>query len=189
MKNLTKLFVVLFIFTITVSGYSQSDMDMKAWTDYMTPGPVHEMLAKSNGEWTEDISFWMDPTAPPMKASGTAVNKMILGGRYQLSNSTAEMMGMPFEGMNIVGYDNARKIFQSTWIDNFGTGTSYSEGTWDEDSKTIEFKGTSYDPMTGTNKNIKQIFKVIDSDHESLEMYVVEDGKEIKTMEIIFTRK
>ncbi|MEZ4689129.1 MAG: hypothetical protein R3A12_02690 [Ignavibacteria bacterium] len=43
MKNLTKLFVVLFIFTITVSGYSQSDMDMKAWTDYMTPGPVHEM--------------------------------------------------------------------------------------------------------------------------------------------------
>ncbi|HMQ68984.1 MAG TPA: DUF1579 domain-containing protein [Ignavibacteria bacterium] len=189
MRNPTKFFVLIFIFTLTAAGYSQSEIDMKAWTEYMTPGPVHEMLAESNGEWTEDISFWMDPTAPPMKASGTAVNKMILGGRYQMSNSTAEMMGMPFEGMNIVGYDNARKIFQSTWIDNFGTGTSYSEGTWDEDSKSIEFKGNSYDPMTGTNKNIKQIFKIIDSDHQSLEMYLVEDGKETKTMEIMFTRK
>lgn len=34
---------------------------------------------------------------------------MIFGGRYQLSNYKGNFMGMPFEGMSIMGYDNAKK--------------------------------------------------------------------------------
>lgn len=189
MKHLTKFLIALFTVILTSSVYSQSEPDMKTWNDYMTPGPVHEMLAKSNGEWNEEITFWIDPTAPPMKSSGTVVNEMIMGGRYQKSTSTADMMGMPFNGMNLIGYDNGKKIFQSIWIDNFGTGISSSVGTWDEATKSIEFEGTSFEPMQGKDVNIKQIFKIIDDDTQSLEMFSIQDGKEVKTMEIMFTRK
>ena len=76
-----------------------------------------------NGEWNEEVTMWMAPGAPPTVSKATAKNEMIMGGRYQLSKSTGTMMGMPFEGMSTVGYDNAKKQFTSTWIDNFGTGT------------------------------------------------------------------
>ena len=66
--------------------------------DYMTPGSVHQMLAKSDGEWTAETTLWAAPGAPPTKSTGTAVNRMILGGRYQESKNTGNFMGMPFEG-------------------------------------------------------------------------------------------
>ncbi|MBK9333372.1 MAG: DUF1579 family protein [Ignavibacteria bacterium] len=30
-----------------------------------------------------------------------------MGGRYQQGKHTGDMMGMPFEGMSLLGYDNA----------------------------------------------------------------------------------
>ena len=189
MKKLTQLFFAL-IFSISFSNvFAQTQEEMKAWMDYMTPGPVHEMIAKSNGDWTEEITFWMAPDAPPTKTTATATNKMILGGRYQYSSVTGDMMGMPFEGVSILGYDNAKKIFQSTWLDNFGTGITNMTGTWDQATNTVNFTGTSMDPMTGKDMNIRQTFKIIDDNNQIMEMFTTMDGKEMKTMEIKMTRK
>ncbi len=162
---------------------------MQAWTNYMTPGKFHELLAKGNGEWSEDISMWMDPTAAPTTTTATSSNKMILGGRYQYSTISGTMMGMPFEGISIVGYDNAKKMFVNTWIDNFGTGISNMEGTLDEATNTITFTGKQIDPMTGKEMGIKQILKIIDSDNQYMEMYAINNGQEMKTMEIRSTKK
>ena len=51
---------------------------MKAWMDYMTPSDVHIMLAKSDGEWNEEINMWMAPGAPVQSMQAACVNKMIL---------------------------------------------------------------------------------------------------------------
>ncbi|TWW01199.1 DUF1579 domain-containing protein [Chitinophaga pinensis] len=161
----------------------------KAWMEYMKPGPVHEMIAKSDGEWSYEMSMWMDPSQPPTKGNGTTVNKMVLGGRYQESVHKSTIMGMPFEGHGLMAYDNAKKIFQSSWVDNMGTGIMNMEGTWDDATKSITFTGKMYEPMSGKDMGVKEIFKIIDDDHHHMEMYMVNDGKEVKTMEIDFTRK
>ena len=41
------------------------------------------------------------------------------------------MMDMSFTGMAIEGYDNVKKKFVSSWIDNMGTMILNSEGTYD----------------------------------------------------------
>ena len=33
---------------------AQTDAEMKAWQTYMTPGEVHKMIARSDGEWNEE---------------------------------------------------------------------------------------------------------------------------------------
>jgi hypothetical protein len=165
------------------------DEQMKAWMTYMTPGPMHEMLAKANGEWTQDVTMWMDPAGPPTKSTATCTNTMILGGRYQQSHSKGDMNGMPFEGTSTVGYDNAKKIFMSTWIDNMGTGIMYTEGTYDEKTKTINFGGECVDPMSGKQMKVRETFKMIDDNNQYMEMFMTQNGKEFKTMEIKFTRK
>ena len=162
---------------------------MKAWQEYMTPGHIHEMLAKSNGTWDGEVTVWMSPGAPPSKSKTTAVNKMILGGRYQESHHTGTFNGMPFEGMSLLGYDNAKKTFVSSWIDNFGTGIMNMEGTWDSTSKTINLKGRSLDPSTGKDMDVRETFTLVDDRHQKMEMYANQGGKEVKTMEIALSKK
>ena len=165
------------------------DAEMKAWMEYMTPGPMHQMLAKSDGVWNQDITMWMAPDAPPSKSTATCTNRMILGGRYQESKSTGSFEGMPFEGISTVGYDNTKKVFMSSWIDNMGTGIMYTEGKYDEKTKTIHFTGDCVDPMTGKEMKVRETFKIIDDNNQYMEMFMTKDGKEFKTMEIKFSRK
>lgn len=84
---------------------------MKAWQKYMTPGDIHKMLAASDGAWNEDITMWQAPGASPAKTVATTENKVILGGCYQQSNTKGTFNRMLFEGIGIMGYDNAKKIF------------------------------------------------------------------------------
>ena len=161
---------------------------MKAWIEYMTPGKVHQMMAKSDGKWTVQTSTWMDPSAPPMKTTGTVTNKMILGGRYQESVFKGEMFGKPFEGRGVTGYDNRKGVFKSTWMDNMGTGIMTMEGKWDEATKTINFSGTAVDPMTGAESPVREVYVYKDANHEHMEMYQTINGQEVKMIEIDFTR-
>jgi hypothetical protein len=161
---------------------------MQIWMDYMTPGPMHEMLAKSVGDWKTVSKFWMDPAGDPMVVEGTGITEMILGGRYQKMTHHSTMMGMQTEGISTIGYDNATEEFTMTWIDNIGTGTAIASGKYDESTNSIIMKGTMVDPMSKQKMNIKQLLKFLDDDHLLLEMYLDYNGQEFKSMEIEFTR-
>src|SRR4030095_9968835 len=117
---------------------------MKAMMEYGTPGDMHKMMASWDGTWTGDITMWEKPGSPPTTSTGTAVYKMVLNGLYQESIHTGNMMGMPFEGHSILAFDNAKKMFINTWIDNFGSGMMIMKGTWDSTTKTMTLTGTGY---------------------------------------------
>ncbi|WP_153798870.1 DUF1579 domain-containing protein [Foetidibacter luteolus] len=186
-----KIFIA--VITIALSAGSATAQDdpaaMKKWMDYMTPGDMQKLLAQSEGEWTTESTMWMAPGAPPTTSTGTCVNKMILGGRYLEAKYSGSIMNMPFEGIGNTGYDNAKKVFMSTWIDNMGTGIIYMTGTWDAATKTITSTGKQVDPMTGKEIDIKQVYKFVDDKHEYMEMFMTVDGQEMKTMEMKYTRK
>ncbi len=95
---------------------------------------------------------------------------------------------MPFEGISTLGYDNAKKVFMNTWVDNMGTGIMQMQGTWDAATKTINLAGTSVDPTTGKDMNVRETFTVVDNNTQMMNMYMTQNGKEYKSMEIKFTR-
>jgi len=165
---------------------------MKAMMDYGAVGEMQKMLAASNGTWKADITMWDYQGAPAAKSTSTAVNTMIMGGRYQSSKHTGNMMGMPFEGQSITGYDNAKKKFVSTWIDNWGTGIMLMEGNWDATTKTMTMSGTMPDVCRpGKECTMREIFTMVDNSTQRMEMYGPDPktGKEFKMMEMVLTRK
>lgn len=164
---------------------------MKAWQDFATPGAMHEWLAKTNGTWEAEVTQWMDAAAPPTKAKAVNVQSSALGGRYVIGKFTTTMMGQPMEGMSTMGYDNAKKMFTSTWVDNMGTGIVHMSGTYDEATKTLNLKGHQTDPMTGKDSDMREEMKMIDDNTYTLAMYGTgHDGKsEQKFMEGTFKRK
>lgn len=194
MKNLLlAAIIIVVIFSCLKATAQQPDHDamMKAWTAYMTPGEQHKMMAKTDGEWNTDITMWMEPNGQPQKSKGTCSNKMIMGGRYQESKYKGNFMGMPMEGMGLMAYDNAKKVFRSTWIDNMGTGVMVISGPWDEASKSINLEGTQTDPITGKDCKIREVLKFVDDKTHVMEMYMTPPGggEEFKSMEIKFTKK
>ena len=164
---------------------------MKAWMDYATPGEPHKMMAASDGTWEGETTSWMAMGAPPSISKSTSVNKMIMDGRYQVTEFSGDMMGMPFKGMGILAYDNSKKLFTNTWIDNMGTGIMMMEGPWDEATKSMTMTGKYTNPANGMECEMKETFRMIDNDNQVMEMWGPDQatGKQYKTMEIKFTRK
>jgi len=158
----------------------------------------HKLLATMDGNWNYTIKFWMnpDPNAPPQQSKGTATRKSIMGGRYSVMDVTGKMQ-MPgedgklkdvqFKGMGIEGYDNVKKKFVASWIDNMGTGVQFSEGTYDPAIKTFTYT-SEIEMMPGMKTPVREVVKATDNDHMILEWYENRGGQEKKTMEINYTR-
>ncbi|MEZ4792159.1 MAG: DUF1579 domain-containing protein [Gelidibacter sp.] len=183
-----KLLLTLSLLVCCGITFSQTPEEMKAWEASMTPGAQHQWLASMDGYWNAKVSMWMDPSQPPSVSDATTKNEMIMNGLYQRSTHTGNMMGMPFQGESITGYDNINKKFVATWIDNMGSGIMYMEGTMDDQSRTLTLKGKMTDPMSGKELDVKETITQNSPDSHTFEMYMVHDGKEMKTMEIVYTR-
>lgn len=97
------------------------------------------------------------------------------------------MQWMPFTGASLEGYDNAKKKFISTWADSMGTGIMMSEGTYDPATKTFTYTA-EMQMLPGMTRKVREVVKVIDKDHHTFEFYEDRGGKEVKTMEIAYTR-
>lgn len=162
----------------------------QAWQAYMTPGDMHKMLADEEGKWNCDMTFWMGPDAPAEKQTAGCEVEMILGGRYQKSTYSGDMMGMPFEGVSTVAYDNTTNEFTSTWIDNMGTGMMVLKGTYNGNTRTTTLTGSAVDPMTKQEKKIREIYEIVDDNTRKMQMFETpKGGSEYKSMELVMTRK
>ena len=159
----------------------------------------HKLLGELAGTWSYTVKMWMDPdpNAKPQEYKGTATRKPMLGGRfYQLDVSgkmkmpgeDGKMKEVDFKGMGLEGYDNAKQKFTGTWIDSMGTGMLFSEGTYDPASKTFTYSG-EYQMTPSMKMPIREIIRITDKDHHVFEWYENRGGKDVKTMEIAYTRK
>ena len=189
MKRITLSCCAIFLLTTINNLYAQTAEEMKAYQDFMTPGAMHKWMAKLNGTWEADIISYMNPTNPD-KSKATNVTKTIMNGLYSVGDYTGNMMGMPFQGHSMMGYDNAKKVFVNTWVDNMGSGIIFMTGTYDDATKTLHLKGKQTNPMNGADVDIREEMKIIDDNSYTLIMYGAGmDGKEIKFMEGTFKRK
>ncbi len=168
-------------------------MDMQAMMEVYkkvgTPGDPHKRLASMVGSWTTKTKGWMEPDKPPMEGQGTCEQKMLLDGRYLQQEYTGDMMGEPFTGINLIGYDNHTKKYVSTWIDSMSTGIYYFEGTASPDGKTITQESRYDDPVRGPT-TWQSITRIVDDNTLEYEMYLTsKGGKKEKMMEMTVIRK
>jgi hypothetical protein len=170
---------------------SEEEM-MKRWQETMTPGTQHKMLEESVGAWDAEVKMWMKgPGTEPTISKGTSENKMVLGGRYLQQDFTGEMMGQPFAGVGLTGYDNFKKKYVSFWIDNMSTAMSTMDGVMDKDGKSCTMWGKMDEPATGEKgKKVKYVTRFIDKDTQVFETYDVSAyGDKKPVMEITYKRK
>ena len=163
---------------------------MELWKKLGTPGEPHKQFASLAGNWTTITKEWMEPGKPPTESTGTAEMKTLLDGRFLYQEYNAQMMGQPFSGIGIDGYDNVTKKYVTAWIDTMGTGIFMMEGTANADGKTITLKGSHPEPGGGKMSH-RAVWTIKDANNQTFEMYGTHGhgGKEMKFLEIVYTRK
>lgn len=164
---------------------------MAAYEKAMTPGEHHAKLAQLEGNWAMTVTVWMQPGAEPTVSTATSTSKMVMGGRYMLDTVEGTAMGMPFSGMGWTGYDNVDQQYESTWIDNLGTGIYTYHGQWDDEVNGIVMHGSYTDPVTGQKVESKTVTRLEGPDKMVYSSYERRKGdKEArKTMEIVSIRQ
>ena len=163
---------------------------MEAWTKAAAPGPAHKQLDRFAGTWDVKSTIYLAPGAPPVTSAGTQTNEWTLGGRWMNGRFEGTFMGMPFEGLSRMGYDNVKQRYVSTWTDTASTGLMTDEGTYDPETKTFNYLGKVTDPVSGEEYVSKSVIQVEGPDRFTITSYGGPDPDDLpKSMELVYTRK
>jgi hypothetical protein len=183
--------------TTTSSSTAPSAEEMKQMMELAKLNENHKLLATTAGTWSYTVKMWMDPSGKPTESTGTATREAIMDGRYvrgeyhgkfKMPGPDGKVQEMNFIGMSMDGYDNAKKKFVAGWIDNMGTGIMTMDGAYDAATKAFTYTG-EYEMMPGMKEKIRQVIKMTDATHMTMEYYEDRGQGETKTMEINYTKK
>src|ERR1043166_7712840 len=180
---------------------SAADMEkmMQQMAEMSKVNENHKLLSSFDGTWGCTIKMWMDgdTSKKPQESTSTATRKTIMNGRYvtmdvsgtmQMPGPDGKMKDVQFQGLGTEGYDNVKKKFVASWIDNMGTGIEFSEGKYDAATKTFPYS-MEMEPIPGMKTKVREVLKLVDDTHMELEWYETTKGKEKRTMEISYAKK
>lgn len=164
--------------------------EMEVYMKAGTPGGPHRALASFVGNYDLKIKSWHEPGGPAMEDTGTATRSMALDGRVLVEELKSAMMGMPYAGHGRMGFDNVSGKYWSTWNDTMSTGIVVSEGTCDSAGKTCSFTGSWNDPIKKGPVKARMTTRWTSPTTEVFELYAPgKDGKEMKMMEIVYSKR
>ena len=154
---------------------------------------MHSKLAEIVGIWDYTITLWATPDAEPDVSEGTVNNEMIYGERFLTSEANGRMsLGNhydPYQGQGIMGYDKDQEVYTSVWIDTLSTGMQTGTGTYNDETKTIEFSGDYMSPSKQKKAGYRAELTFTGADSYTYTQYTLDQGnQEFKTMEIEYRR-
>jgi len=149
----------------------------------------HAFLKQFVGQWDVVTKWWMAPNTEPNVSKGTAVDTMIMGGKFLREDFRGTMMGRPFEGLSLTGFDTILRQSNAVWLDSASTAIMVTSGSVDLPGKTLQLSGEASCPMSDDKKPVRYTIKVLDQNHHIFEFYGPGmDGKEFRAMEIDYRR-
>jgi len=169
------------------AAMAEMEAKMKAFSE---PSAAHTSLKTWEGKWDMEVTYWMGEGAPGQTSPATAECKAIFGDRYIVEKVKGNMMGQPFEGMCIMGYNNGTKEHFSFWIDNMGTGYMIDNGTMNAEGNMLASKGDMYCALREKNCDTATKVTIIDNNTRKFEMFAPDmmTNNMYKCMEIKYTR-
>jgi|GEM_PF-4728262 len=182
-----RVFIIFLFFISSLSSFAQD-----GWAAYMMPGEVHKQLAvyAVPNDWNVRMSVWSADGVIPESFDLKGNIRMVMDGRFLEIRYTGEIMGMKYEALTHLGYNNLTKIFSHVDFSTFGTGFGIMEGTWNEFQKVASLKGETQSPEDNKVIALRETIKFIGPDEIIFEMYDTREGqKEFKSLEFILSKK
>lgn len=147
------------------------------------PTSQHKWLKTHVGTWDAKVSGSMgDSTGSNVIRSGP-------GDLWTVSDFNAPIMGAPFSGIELMGYDPTSDMFNSVWVDSVTNTSMGMTGKYDKAKLTLTMRGDSIGP-DGSKVPMTNIYHYPDANNIVFKMNGPgEDGKDMTYMTIEYTRR
>ena len=179
----------------------QQEMDpeamMEMYAQMGAPDEHHEGLHVFVGSWktqTKALSAGMEA----FNSTGSATFEPAMDGRFIKQNFNGNMMGSPFKGTGVTGYNKAAKRYEGVWYDDMSTAMYFVTGKKTDDGWIYE--GEETDPMSGQKFSYRHVVKMHGDDKFEFVMQYPpqvaagmgvqgEEGQDwVDTFQIVYTR-
>jgi Protein of unknown function (DUF1579) len=156
---------------------------------YTEPGEHHKVLERFLGQWKTETRMFMAGKATPAE-KGTAEFGWLMKGRWLKSEWSGKMMGRPLQGFLLLGYDNFRQSYVTTYVTNMDTAMLHSEGRMDPGGKALLSYGPLDEYLTGeVAKMVKYVWRFPSEDKMTFEIHDLPIGEHnTKVMEVAYSR-
>jgi len=164
---------------------------MQAMGVAAAPGPEHKIIASWAGDWSVRLRMRMGPDAPWQESIGTATFTSLLDGRFLAQKLSCTMkigeVEMPYESLEIFGFNNATQEYEAWWFDAMSTTAMYTRGT--EVNGVIELRGTIKDLSSPDGRPALFTHRSVDENHFFGEGFdTIPPGGLVKVIELEYTR-
>jgi Protein of unknown function (DUF1579) len=155
------------------------------------PGPEHQKLQPLVGDWNFTLKLWTDPSQSPAELTGTVERKWIMDGRFvqETVKGQCAKTGKTFEGMGLIGYHNGEMKF--TTVRACGLCGTISTSLTSCDASGTKFTCNTEEccPITGQKVKGRDELIIESNDKIVTNVFKTVNGKEVKAVEIVNTRK
>lgn len=164
---------------------------LAAWDRSAEPGPWHAFLAGRAGKWDVAGRIWNDPEGEPTSSRGESRLEMVLGGRYLQERHKGESDSRPYEGLGLLGFDNADSTVTAVWLDNLGTRTAVLSGRAPKTpGDALTLRGVLTDPASGRVISLRLVITFVGADEQRWEYFGAPEGfDESRMMELTYSRR
>ena len=163
---------------------------VQAWDRAAAPGPWHAFLATREGRWRLAGRIWNDPQDAPVAVKGDADLKLVFGGRFLQERLRGESAGVRYDGLGLLGCDNADSTVTFVWVDSAHTLTSVLRGRAGAPGQPLELRGATTDPATGRALRLRVVLTFVGPDEHRWDYFGAPEGwDEARLMELVYTRR
>jgi hypothetical protein len=176
------------------AAYAQASKQPDTMTqllDYSRPGAAHAELEKLAGSWSfqdAELAF----------VKGTLVRKPIYNGRFYSVEMTGGKLPVPvadgkmkeefYQSMQIEGFDNPKKKYITTSINNhIGSDIQMQTGTFDAAKQTFTFEWDD-ELIPGQIQKNRRVLTISDVNHYKEEFYEIRGNEFVKVRELDYTK-
>ena len=182
------LLVLVAVAAVSLQAAEPASADDAGWAIPGERCPDHDALRALVGQWDAEVRIWTMPGQPPEAATGQAVIEEILDGRFVRTEFTGSFKGRKIEGFGVEGYDRLKHKDVGVWMDSLGTMMFHFEGSCDDGGNVRTMRGV-YELPDGDTRETRTVTTRIDDNTFRFESFDIADGQELKSFEILYTRR
>ncbi len=151
------------------------------------PGPTAEhkqLVEQGAGEWEGTLTL-LESGAPDVTVPAKETN-VAIGGFWIHSRFESTVMGMPFTGTAISGYDENKKKYVGTWVDSMSSYLAIMEGAMDAKGEKLIMHWQAPN-MTGAMAPHRSV--TVHTKDSYTTTFFIGEGDGVKSMELKMKRK
>ena len=147
---------------LAAAGLMAAAQDKKAM-EPPKPGPEHDLLRSLEGSWDIEARHCLDHGGGAV-TKGTETCALGCGGFWLITDHRSEMMGKPFLGHGVLGFDPLKRKYVLAWASSMSGTLIDFEGAYDKAAKTLTLTGDIPGPE-GKASQVKIAYGLKDPEH------------------------